>query len=89
MFIFCNQGERVSDVLNDSREFLPFETHTSDIMMLRKGVRIMKEHSPERYGEVVNWKITSIRRILIPPIFSSEIPWNTVAGLKDERNRAG
>lgn len=36
-FIFCNQGERVSDVLNDPREFLPFETHTSDIMMLRKG----------------------------------------------------
>lgn len=37
-FVFCNQGERVSDVFNDAREFLPFETHTSDIMMLRKGI---------------------------------------------------
>lgn len=37
-FVFCNQGERVSDVLNDPREFLPFETHTNEIMMLRKGV---------------------------------------------------
>ena len=37
-FVFCSQGERVSDILNDAREFLPFETHTEDIMMLRKGV---------------------------------------------------
>lgn len=37
-FIFCSQGERISDVLNDVREFIPFETHTCDIMMLRKGV---------------------------------------------------
>ena len=37
-FVFCSQGERVSDILNDAREFLPFETHTKDIMMLRKGV---------------------------------------------------
>ena len=37
-FVFCGQGERLSDILNDAREFLPFETHTKDIMMLRKGV---------------------------------------------------
>lgn len=37
-FVFCSQGERVSDVLNDAREFIPFETHTNDIMMLRKSV---------------------------------------------------
>lgn len=37
-FVFCSQGERVSDILNDAREFLPFETHTKDIMMLRKGI---------------------------------------------------
>lgn len=37
-FVFCSQGERVSDILNDARDFLPFETHTKDIMMLRKGI---------------------------------------------------
>lgn len=37
-FVFCSPGERISDVLNDVREFIPFETHTNDIMMLRKGV---------------------------------------------------
>lgn len=37
-FVFCGQGERLSDILNDAREFLPFETHTKDIMMLRKGM---------------------------------------------------
>ena len=37
-FVFCSQGERVSDILNDAREFLPFETHTKDIMMVRKGI---------------------------------------------------
>lgn len=37
-FVFCGQGERISDILNDAREFLPFETHTKDIMMLRKGI---------------------------------------------------
>lgn len=37
-FLFCSQGERVSDVLNDARQFLPFETHTDDIMMLSKSI---------------------------------------------------
>ena len=37
-YVFCSQGERVSDILNDARDFLPFETHTKDIMMLRKGI---------------------------------------------------
>lgn len=37
-FVFCSQDERVSDILNDTREFLPFETPTGEVMMLRKGV---------------------------------------------------
>lgn len=35
-FVFCSQGERVSDLLNDQREFMPFETDIGEIMMLRK-----------------------------------------------------
>lgn len=56
-FVFCNQGERVSDVLNDAREFLPFETHTSDIMMLRKGT----------IGTILARDTKAVKKILTDP----------------------
>lgn len=35
--VFCSTEQRVSDLLNDDREFLPFEDLNEEITILRKG----------------------------------------------------
>lgn len=63
-FVFCNQGERVSDVLNDTRDFLPFETHTSDIIMLRKGT----------IATILASDVDTVKKILTDPFAILGIP---------------
>lgn len=64
-FVFCSQGERVSDILNDAREFLPFETHTKDIMMLRKGIIssiVARENSGNKKPSTDPFEILGVSR---------------------------
>lgn len=48
--VFCILEERVSDLLNDDREFLPFESMNHDIIMLRKGT-ISQIQAREEFSE--------------------------------------
>lgn len=63
--VFCALEQRVSDLLNDEREFLPFESMNEDIIMLRKGVVSQiqaREESSEKQISSDPYKLLGLER---------------------------
>ena len=52
--VFCSLEQRVSDLLNDDREFIPFESMNEDIIMVRKGVVAQIQTREESSGKQIS-----------------------------------